>query len=169
MLGWGGRFLVCPPTHFGVLYEINPWMSRTVDVDLDRAQAQWDDLVRLLTDAGAAVERLEPVEGLPDLVFTANAGIVDGATFVPARFANPERRGEEPVDVAWFADRGWEVLHLPGDAPTRVRATPCRSAATSSAATAGGATRLRRSRWVPRWAPPCTWWSWPTSGSTTST
>jgi N-dimethylarginine dimethylaminohydrolase len=117
VLGWGGRFLVCPPTHFGVLYEINPWMSRTVDVDLDRAQAQWDDLVRLLTDAGATVERLEPVEGLPDLVFTANAGIVDGATFVPARFANPERRGEEPVDVAWFADHGWEVLHLPGDAP----------------------------------------------------
>ena len=87
MLDWGRRFLVCPPTHFGVLYEINPWMSRTVAVDLDRAQEQWDALVGLLTDAGATVEQLEPVEGLPDLVFTANAGVVAGDRFVPTRFA----------------------------------------------------------------------------------
>ena len=55
--------------------------------------------------------------GLPDLVFTANAGVVEGDRFVPTRFANPERRGEEPVDTAWFAERGWRVQHLPGDEP----------------------------------------------------
>ena len=29
---------MCPPEHFGVLYEINPWMHREVAVDLDRAR-----------------------------------------------------------------------------------------------------------------------------------
>lgn len=111
-LDWGRRFLVCPPTHFGVLYEINPWMRRDVPVDPDRARAQWDALVALLRDAGATVDQLEPVEGLPDLVFTANAGIVNGDQFVPARFATPERSGEEPVDAAWFACHGWRVDEL---------------------------------------------------------
>lgn len=117
MLTWGRRFLVCPPTHFGVLYEINPWMRREVPVDVDRAAEQWEAMTRLLHDAGAEFEVLDPVEGLPDLVFTANAGIVNGQQFVPARFASPERRGEEQVNTAWFAARGWRVDHLPGDAP----------------------------------------------------
>lgn len=117
MLPWGRRFLVCQPTHFGVLYEINPWMQRDVAVDVDRAHDQWDALVTLLKEAGAELEVLEPVEGLPDLVFTANAGIVNGEQFVPARFANPERRGEEPVNAAWFRARGWRVDELPADQP----------------------------------------------------
>ena len=83
---WGRRYLMCPPAHFGVLYEINPWMHREVTVDVDRAQAQWDELVRTIRAAGAVVELLEPVEGLPDLVFTANAGVVNGSQFVPTRF-----------------------------------------------------------------------------------
>jgi N-dimethylarginine dimethylaminohydrolase len=116
-LDWGRRFLVCPPTHFDVLYEINPWMSQRVPVDVELAQQQWDRLVELLTAAGAEVERLEPVEGLPDLVFTANAGIVDGHRFVPTRFANVERRGEEPVFAAWAQGRGLDVVPLPGDEP----------------------------------------------------
>lgn len=117
MLEWGRRFLVCPPTHFGVLYEINPWMRRDVAVDIDRAHDQWDSLIILLKEAGAELEVLESVEGLPDLVFTANAGIVNGEQFVPARFANPERRGEEPVNTAWFRTRGWRVDELPGTQP----------------------------------------------------
>lgn len=122
MLDWGRRYLVCPPTHFGVLYEINPWMHREVAVDVDRAREQWDAVVTALCAAGAEVEVLDPVEGLPDLVFTANAGVVnvgpDGdRQFVPARFRNPERQGEEPVNEAWFASHGWKVDHLPGDLP----------------------------------------------------
>jgi N-dimethylarginine dimethylaminohydrolase len=122
MLDWGRRYLVCPPTHFGVLYEINPWMHREVAVDVDRAREQWDAVVGALSSAGAEVEVLDPVEGLPDLVFTANAGVVniglDGdRQFVPARFRNPERQGEEPVNEAWFAAHGWKVDHLPGDLP----------------------------------------------------
>ena len=112
---WGRRYLMCPPAHFEVLYEINPWMHREVAVDPDRAQAQWDALVVLLGAAGAEIELQPPQVGLPDLVFTANAGLVNGTRFVPSRFRNPERQGEMLHDIAWFDARGWEVHELPED------------------------------------------------------
>ena len=55
-LAWGRTFVMCPPLHFGVLYEINPWMSREVQVAPDVAVEQWDRLVATLRDAGATVE-----------------------------------------------------------------------------------------------------------------
>ena len=112
-LSWGRRFLMCPPEHFGVLYEINSWMHTSVTVDVDRALEQWSTLAATLRTAGAEVELQPPVEGLPDLVFTANAGIVNGRQFVPARFRHPERQGETPHDIDWFASRGWQVDELP--------------------------------------------------------
>ena len=112
-LAWGRRFLMCPPEHFGVLYEINPWMHKEVRVDLELARRQWDDLVASLRAAGAAVELMEPRPDLPDLVFTANAGLVSGSQYVPARFRHPQRRPEVPYDVAWFDAHGFEVVELP--------------------------------------------------------
>ncbi len=112
-LAWGRRFLMCAPEHFGVLYEINSWMSTEVAVDPARARSQWDHLVSTLRTAGATIEVMAPVKGLPDLVFTANAGIVNGRQFVPARFRHTERQGETPHDVAWFTDAGFEVTNLP--------------------------------------------------------
>ena len=112
-LPWGRRFLTCPPEHFGVLYEINPWMHREVTVDLERARDEWEGLVATLRAAGAEVEVLEPHPGLPDLVFTANAGTVNRGVFVPSRFRHPERHGEVPHYVRWFADNGFTVAELP--------------------------------------------------------
>jgi N-dimethylarginine dimethylaminohydrolase len=106
---------MCPPEFFGVLYEINPWMHTEVQVDLERARAQWEGLVATLRSAGADVEVMEPHPQLPDLVFTANAGIVNGSEFVPSRFRHPQRQGETPYDVAWFADRGYRIDMLPED------------------------------------------------------
>ena len=112
-LSWGRRFLMCPPEHFGVLYEINPWMHQEVAVDVDRARQQWDTLATTLRDAGAEIELLTPQPGLPDLVFTANAGLVNRDCFVPSRFRHPERQGEVPHDTAWFADHGYHIAELP--------------------------------------------------------
>jgi N-dimethylarginine dimethylaminohydrolase len=88
-------------------------MHREVPVDPERSTAQWDDLLRTLRDAGAEVDLLEPVEGLPDMVFTANAGVVDGHRFVPSRFRHPERSGEEKHYTEWFRTRGSEIAELP--------------------------------------------------------
>ena len=112
-LPWGRRYLMCPPEHFGVVYEINPWMHREVVVDRDRAYEQWNGLVATLRSAGAEIELLDPHPDLPDLVFTANAGIVNGSQFVPARFRHPERQGETPWDVEWFTSKGFAVDELP--------------------------------------------------------
>jgi len=111
-LAWGGRYLMCAPDHYEVSYSINPWMDVTVRVDPERAREQWDGLVRTLTGAGAKVDLLPSEPGLPDLVFTANAGIVDGATFVPARMRHPERRAERDCAQAWFSGRGARIADL---------------------------------------------------------
>jgi N-dimethylarginine dimethylaminohydrolase len=106
---------MCPPEHFGVLYEINPWMHREVKVDLDAARLQWDGLVATLRAAGAQIELLEPHPDLPDLVFTANAGVVNGTQFVPSRFRHPERQPEVPHYRSWFDQHGSTIDELPPD------------------------------------------------------
>jgi ornithine--oxo-acid transaminase len=111
-LPWGRRYLMCPPTHFDVSYAINPWMDVAVEVDRARAQRQWDALVETLRDAGAQVETLEPHANLPDLVFTANLGLVDGDTFIPARMRHAERRGEPAHAEPWFREHGFRVRPL---------------------------------------------------------
>lgn len=121
-LRWGRRYLMCPPLHFGVLYEINPWMHREVSVDHDRAVAQWEALAANLRAAGAEVETMEPEPHVPDLVFTANAGLVQAdpttpasgtGQFVPSHFRYPQRQPETEVFAAWFSARGWRVDRLP--------------------------------------------------------
>jgi len=114
-LAWGRRYLMCPPRHFTVLYEINPWMHAEVGVDVERANEQWDGLVATLRSAGAAVEVIEPDETVPDMVFTANAGIVNGRQFIPSHFRFPERQPETEIFAAWFAANGYDVLRLPPD------------------------------------------------------
>jgi ornithine--oxo-acid transaminase len=103
---------MCPPTHFDVAYAINPWMDVAAPVDRERAQRQWEALAATLRDAGAEIEVLDPVAGLPDLVFTANLGLVDGAAFIPARMRHAERQGEPPHAEAWFAAHDYEIRHL---------------------------------------------------------
>jgi N-dimethylarginine dimethylaminohydrolase len=112
-LSWGRRILMCPPRHFSVLYEINPWMSSEVTVEIDRALDEWERLAATLRAAGAEVVEMEPHPDVPDLVFTANAGVVNGDQFVPSHFRHPERQPETDIDAAWFAERGWRVDRLP--------------------------------------------------------
>jgi ornithine--oxo-acid transaminase len=114
-LPWGRRYLMCPPAHFDVAYAINPWMDLAVGVDRERAQRQWDALAATLREAGAEVEVLEPLPGLPDLVFTANLGLVDGDSFIPARMRHPERRPEPAHAEAWFRAHGTRIRRLSED------------------------------------------------------
>jgi N-dimethylarginine dimethylaminohydrolase len=107
------RLLVCPPDHFCIDYEINPWMHRSNVVNSDQAVRQWHELIRVLEeDLGVVVERMKSVPGLPDLVFTANAGVVVGRKAVPSRFRYLERQREEAHFEGWFRDHGYEVITL---------------------------------------------------------
>lgn len=106
---------MCPPDYFSVFYEINPWMHADITPDRDLAQRQWHDLVANLRSAGAVVETMEPVEGLPDLVFTANAGLVNGRDYIPSRFKYPERQPETARDMAWFRARDFGIVELSSD------------------------------------------------------
>jgi len=105
------RLLVCLPDYFAIEYEINPWMRRANIVDHSRAIAQWHGLMEVLEQKmGAKLERMCPVPGLPDLVFTANAGVVVGRQAVVSRFRYPERQREEAHFEQWFRAAGYEVV-----------------------------------------------------------
>jgi N-dimethylarginine dimethylaminohydrolase len=109
------RFLMCPPDYFGVEYVINPWMrGNEGHTHSDAARRQWQNLYDLLTTTlGASVELVCPRPGLPDMVFTANAGQLYGNRVVPARFRPVERRGEEPHFRTWFVENGFEIREIP--------------------------------------------------------
>lgn len=108
------RILMCPPDHYGIEYEINPWMSRRRQVDRATARKQWENLYDLLRGKlGLSICLLTPHKGVPDLVFTANAGLVQGDLFLPSQFRHPERRAEAPVFRRWFEKEGYRIHPLP--------------------------------------------------------
>jgi len=104
---------MCLPDYYGIEYEINPWMSRSRGSTPQRAQQQWRGLHDMLVSLGVRVELMTPQPGLPDLVFTANAGLVFNDRFFTARFRHEVRTRETPHFDAWFAAHGFQVEHLP--------------------------------------------------------
>ena len=107
------RILMCPPDHYGIEYEINPWMKRSMAAVRDLAFAQWRELRDTLLGLGVTIEEMIPRPGLPDLVFTANAGLMFRDRFFSSRFMHEVRAKESPFFDAWFAEHGFEVVHLP--------------------------------------------------------
>jgi N-dimethylarginine dimethylaminohydrolase len=107
------RILMCPPDFYGIEYEINPWMSRSRGSSSEKAHQQWHNLHDALIELGVQVELMTPQKGLPDLVFTANAGLVFGTRFFNSRFRHEVRARETPYFDAWFAEHGFTVEHLP--------------------------------------------------------
>lgn len=111
------KYLMCAPDHYDVDYVINPWMEGNVHrSSRDRAVEQWHKLYGVLKGL-VHVDLVPPQKGVPDMVFTANAGLVLGKKAVVSRFYHKERQGEEPYFKAWFAENGFEVFELPRDLP----------------------------------------------------
>jgi N-dimethylarginine dimethylaminohydrolase len=102
-------YLMCRPEHFTVEYRINPWMHPEAPTDTSRAVEQWQTLYDLYVALGHDVRLVDPVPGLPDMVYAANGGFtLDGIAYAP-RFAHPERAGEAPAYADWFAGNGFRV------------------------------------------------------------
>ena len=105
---------MCRPTHYRIAYEINPWMSLTHPASHAQARRQWQRLHDVLTRRlHARVRLVRPARGWPDLVFTANAGLVVGDTFIRSNFRHPQRQGEEPLIERWARAHGYRVVTLP--------------------------------------------------------
>jgi len=113
----GPAFLMCPPTLYDVNYVINPWMEGNVHrSSRQNAIHQWEQLRAALAGL-ARVELVEPQTGSPDMVFTANAGLVRKGVVALSRFLHPERQGEEPHFHKWFDDSGFTVRVMPQSVP----------------------------------------------------
>ncbi|AFZ48036.1 LOR/SDH bifunctional protein conserved domain protein [Cyanobacterium stanieri PCC 7202] len=111
------RILMCAPDHYDVDYVINPWMEGNIHKSSQqKAVEQWQNLYNIIKQY-ATVDLVKPEKGVPDMVFTANAGLVLGDNVVLSRFYHPERQGEEPYFKAWFEQNGFTVYELPKDLP----------------------------------------------------
>ena len=104
-------YLMCPPEHFTVQYSINPWMTGTERVDRHVAMGQWQTLADTYRSLGHQVRLIDPVPGLPDMVFAANGATVIGGAVLGARFHHPQRAAEGPAYLDWFRAAGYSAVH----------------------------------------------------------
>ncbi|KOY56716.1 amidinotransferase [Streptomyces sp. XY332] len=107
------RYLMCRPSHFEVVYAINPWMDPQKPVDAGLAVLQWERLRETYRELGHTVELIDPVPGLPDMVYAANGATVVDGRVLGARFRNAERIPEGPAYLDWFRENGFTELHDP--------------------------------------------------------
>ncbi len=107
------KILMCPPVFYGIEYEINPWMNTERKVNHKLACEQWRALYDRLVEAEADIVEVAPVEGLPDMVFTANAALIFRDRAVVSHFRHVQRQGEEMHFRRWLADAGWTVSETP--------------------------------------------------------
>jgi N-dimethylarginine dimethylaminohydrolase len=101
---------MCPPEHFDVTYAINPWMRPDQPANAELAMRQWQSLRQTYLDLGHEVRLIEPVRGLPDMVFAANGATVVNGTVLGARFRYPQRAAEASAYLDWFKAEGWSTV-----------------------------------------------------------
>jgi N-dimethylarginine dimethylaminohydrolase len=105
------RYVMTPPQFFAVDYAINPWMDTTNPVDRGVATAQWRHLRDVYRQLGHIVDLVEPVPGLPDMVYAANGGLILDGTAVVARFKYPQRQHESVAYAEWLRSHGYRPVH----------------------------------------------------------
>ncbi|CCH35231.1 dimethylargininase [Actinosynnema sp. NPDC047251] len=107
------RYLMCPPEYFTVEYAINPWMDPTRPIDTGLAVEQWNALKETYERLGHRVELIEPVPGLPDMVFSANSGTVVDGRVLGSRFRAEQRGPEADHFRRWFLANGYKSVVMP--------------------------------------------------------
>ena len=101
--------LMCKPDYFTVVYRINPWMDPAIPTDTALAVAQWQTLYDTYVGLGFDVHLIDPVEGLPDMVYAANGGFVIDNIAYGAAFTYAERQPEGPAYMDWFGANDFDV------------------------------------------------------------
>lgn len=103
-------YAMTPPAFFAVDYAINPWMDVSAPVDVRVAQTQWECLYETYVRLGHRVELVDPVPGLPDMVYAANGGFIAHDVAVVARFRFAERAGESKAYAKWMSSLGYRPV-----------------------------------------------------------
>lgn len=106
------RILVCDPSFYQINYEINPWMNVSSKACPNKAYLQWNSLVNELRSLDVEILSMPPKEGLPDMVFTANAGVLIGDQVVLSNFSHKERQGEKAFFKNWFIENGYKTAEV---------------------------------------------------------
>ncbi|MER6916877.1 dimethylargininase [Streptomyces sp. NPDC000594] len=107
------HYLMCRPDHFEVAYAINPWMTAGKPVDSELTLLQWESLRDLYLALGHRVDVIEPLPGLPDMVFAANGATVIDGRVLGARFRHTERADEAPAHLDWYRSAGYRSIRVP--------------------------------------------------------
>ena len=105
------HYVMTPPQFFAVDYAINPWMDTTNPVDGGVALAQWQRLQDVYRQLGHTVDLVDPVPGLPDMVYAANGGLILDGTAAVARFKYAQRQPESAVYAEWLRAHGYQPRH----------------------------------------------------------
>jgi len=111
------KVLVCPPDYFDVIDQKNPYMTQNSPVDRVKARTQWETLCGVLQQNGCAIETIEPVQGLEDMVFAANQIFLGaksgyGKFVVPGSMAYASRQREVPYFVDWCRNHDYQVIEI---------------------------------------------------------
>lgn len=101
--------LMCKPDFYTVSYRINPWMHPEEPTDTSKAVEQWESLVAVYEQLGFDISYIDPIDGLPDMVYAANGGFVLDGIAYGAKFQYPERQPEGPAYMDWFRQAGLTV------------------------------------------------------------
>jgi len=100
---------MCPPEYFTVEYAINPWMHPDQPVDASLAASQWRRLREIYLQLGHTVRTIDPLPGLPDMVFAANGATVIDGTALGAQFRYPQRSAEAAAYLSWLVRNGYRA------------------------------------------------------------
>lgn len=104
------KVLLCPPTHYDIEYEINPWMHVENKVNKKKALEEYEKLKNTYKSLGVEVLEIEPVKGLPDMVYAANIGFPLGNNFALSNFRHEQRRKEADFAKEYFEDLGFKII-----------------------------------------------------------
>ena len=86
------RYLMCEPRYFAVQYAINPWMDPRFRSTPRSPSASGAVSPTPTVALGHDVSQIEPVDGLPDMVFAANGATVANNRVYGAKFRTRSAR-----------------------------------------------------------------------------
>jgi len=88
-------------------------MKAADQVNQSQAQQQWLKLTSLYSQLGIKVTTIKPKPDLPDMIFTADQGLIENSSVILANFRFKQRQPETKIYQQWFKKQRFKILTLP--------------------------------------------------------